>query len=90
MGLAIFGITEVPTDGVEFDTGDFVAGSAESSDYIPAPGDPSTDPELGGGVDDVTAPPSMSTQSTTPFSTTLDVEAQTQAEARRGEFSELD
>jgi hypothetical protein len=31
LGLAIFGITEVPTDGVEFDTTDFVIdGSAES------------------------------------------------------------
>jgi hypothetical protein len=31
LGLAIFGITEVPTEGVEFDTSDFVVeGSTES------------------------------------------------------------
>jgi hypothetical protein len=33
LGLAIFGITEVPTEGVEFDTTDFVVeGSTESMD----------------------------------------------------------
>lgn len=59
MGLAIFGITEVPTGGVEFDTADFVAdGSAESdgptssmvTDYAPPPEAPERapiDPELG-------------------------------------------
>ena len=32
LGCAIFGITEVPTDGVEFDTGDLTeSGTAESS-----------------------------------------------------------
>jgi hypothetical protein len=59
LGLAIFGITEVPTGGVEFDTADFVAdGSTESdgptasmgTDYAPPPEATSqaqVDPELG-------------------------------------------
>jgi hypothetical protein len=38
LGFAIFGITEVPTDGVGFETGDFVVdGSAESLESTPSP-----------------------------------------------------
>jgi hypothetical protein len=38
LGLAIFGITEVPTEGLEFDAGDFVIdGSAESAESLASP-----------------------------------------------------
>lgn len=35
LGFAIFGISEVPTDGVEFDTGDF--GGESNTDSVAAP-----------------------------------------------------
>lgn len=63
LGLAIFGITEVPTDGVEFDTGEFGGGSNVDSSVAAQPGthytppaaeDSSTehepDPEMGEGT----------------------------------------
>jgi len=37
LGCAIFGITEVPTDGVEFDTGSQAHGDTASPPIIPAP-----------------------------------------------------
>ena len=72
LGFAIFGITEVPTDGVGFETGDFVVdGSAESLGSTPNPsattgtenvvkdGNDAEDPELGNPNEessDLTAP----------------------------------
>jgi len=47
VGLAIFGITEVPTEGVDFDTGDFVAVNTESSQFMSDTA-ATVDPELGG------------------------------------------
>ena len=41
LGCAIFGITEVPTDGVEFDTGDFGGESNGESVVSPTPDVPS-------------------------------------------------
>jgi len=61
LGLAIFGITEVPTEGVDFDTGDFVVdGSAESAEstagptagtYAPPPSDKSKETTNSGLTD---------------------------------------
>jgi Transmembrane Fragile-X-F protein len=89
LGLAIFGITEVPTDGVEFDTGDF--GSAESSEYVPAPGTATIDPELGGqGAD--TAPQTsglVTPAATTTTTTTVQVATpKSEPETRREGISD--
>jgi hypothetical protein len=84
--MAIFGITEVPTGGVEFDTADFVAdGSAESdgptssmvTDYAPPPEatqQTKIDPELGtnNNVVSTQTEPSIVDPTTTTITTTLD------------------
>ena len=52
LGCAIFGITEVPTDGVDFDTGDFTLGAtggsvpaqATTQPYVAPPAQATTEP----------------------------------------------
>ena len=69
MGCAIFGITEVPTDGVEFDTGDFAGDTSSEpaaplgTNYAPPATNEESSTELEPFGDEIPPPVAQATES---------------------------
>lgn len=66
VGFAIFGITEVPTDGVEFDTGDFSYSQAETGGYTQQSAPPPSQANAPSTSANYVPPPPMPSEAAVP------------------------